>query len=219
MEVGSNNDPMKLSCREQCGISCLESSLPYPLCFGLCIAKCPKDHTTDCVTACGFNKSITINLDDRGVVTKAVDSCLQQCQHNQYCIHQRAQLQNARPQCCFDPQKAWVALTSAGRCHHNVLCLVFLFFVLIFTSLRDSLTVSGRQTLNLSASYPLRHLRLSAAIEDGGGAKDGGEGEGEKYNNRDEDGEDDDGYQEYEVENSESLLKEQSLIHSMENLA
>ncbi|KOM30470.1 hypothetical protein LR48_Vigan01g002400 [Vigna angularis] len=56
-------------------------------------------------------------------------------------------------------------------------------------------------------------------IEDGGGDNGGGEGEGEKYNNGDEDGEDDDGYREFEVENSESPLKEQSPIHSMENLA
>ncbi|KAK7369617.1 hypothetical protein VNO80_11659 [Phaseolus coccineus] len=55
-------------------------------------------------------------------------------------------------------------------------------------------------------------------IEDGGGDNGGGEGEGEKYNNGDEEGEDDDGYREFEVENSESPLKEQSPIHSMENL-
>lgn len=55
-------------------------------------------------------------------------------------------------------------------------------------------------------------------IEDGGGDNGGGEGEGEKYNNGEEDGEDDDGYREFEVENSESPLKEQSPIHSMENL-
>ncbi|WVZ16100.1 hypothetical protein V8G54_009082 [Vigna mungo] len=45
--------------------------------------------------------------------------------------------------------------------------LVFLFFVLVFTSLGDSLAASGRQTLNLSASDPLRRLRVSAAIEAG----------------------------------------------------
>ncbi|WVY91684.1 hypothetical protein V8G54_037198, partial [Vigna mungo] len=38
--------------------------------------------------------------------------------------------------------------------------LIFLFFVLVFTFLRDSLVASGRQTLNLSASDPLRRLRI-----------------------------------------------------------
>ncbi|RDX86052.1 Protein bicaudal C-like 1-A, partial [Mucuna pruriens] len=47
---------------------------------------------------------------------------------------------------------------------------------------------------------------------------DNGGGEGEDKYNGDEDGDDDRGYREFEVENSESPLKEQSPIHSMENL-
>lgn len=51
---------------------------------------------------------------------------------------------------------------------------------------------------------------------DGG---DNGEGEGKYDGEEDGDGDGDDvGYREFEVENSESLLKEQSPIHSMENL-
>ncbi|XP_020237037.1 uncharacterized protein LOC109816433 [Cajanus cajan] len=57
---------------------------------------------------------------------------------------------------------------------------------------------------------------------DNGGGSGGGGGEGEeeeKYNGDGDDDDDDvDGYREFEVENSESPLKEQSPIHSVENL-
>lgn len=45
-------------------------------------------------------------------------------------------------------------------------------------------------------------------IEDDGRDNGRGEREGEKYNNGDEDGKDDDGYRGFDVENSESPLKE-----------
>lgn len=43
--------------------------------------------------------------------------------------------------------------------------LVFLFFVLVFTPLGDSLAASGRQTLLRSGSDPRQRHRLVAAIE------------------------------------------------------
>ncbi|WVZ03317.1 hypothetical protein V8G54_024123 [Vigna mungo] len=54
----------KLSCSAVCGISCLESFLSYPLCFGICIAKCSKmsKEASECITHCGVNKSITSTL-------------------------------------------------------------------------------------------------------------------------------------------------------------
>lgn len=45
--------------------------------------------------------------------------------------------------------------------------LVFLFFVLVFTTLGDSLAASGRRTINLSASDPRQRSRLVVAIETG----------------------------------------------------
>ncbi|KAK7341861.1 hypothetical protein VNO80_24802 [Phaseolus coccineus] len=79
MEVGSNTIPMKLSCQAKCGISCLLANLAYPVCFAVCISKCP-NASTDCISGCGVNKTITINIDARGVVNNVVDSCLLQCE-------------------------------------------------------------------------------------------------------------------------------------------
>ncbi|CAI8607549.1 unnamed protein product [Vicia faba] len=45
--------------------------------------------------------------------------------------------------------------------------LVFLFFILVFTPLGDSLAASGRQTLLMSGSDPQQRMRLVAAIEAG----------------------------------------------------
>ncbi|ESW04273.1 hypothetical protein PHAVU_011G081500 [Phaseolus vulgaris] len=78
VEVVSNIQPAKLTCEQHCSISCILSNLAYPVCLVICIAKCP-DPPTDCIRACGLNKSITINIDARGVVNNVVDSCLQKC--------------------------------------------------------------------------------------------------------------------------------------------
>ncbi|RDX82759.1 hypothetical protein CR513_36412, partial [Mucuna pruriens] len=34
--------PDKLTCPAQCGIDCILSNLAYPICFAICVAKCPK---------------------------------------------------------------------------------------------------------------------------------------------------------------------------------
>ncbi|CAJ1979282.1 unnamed protein product [Sphenostylis stenocarpa] len=70
-----------LTCPAKCGIHCVLANLAYPLCFALCVATCPKKSKNglQCIRRCGVNKSITINVDARGVVTSVVDSCLQAC--------------------------------------------------------------------------------------------------------------------------------------------
>ncbi|TKY60546.1 hypothetical protein E2542_SST17645 [Spatholobus suberectus] len=73
------------------------------------------------------------------------------------------------------------------------------------------------------ATKRVRSNWVSRIDGDGDGGGGGGNGEGEEKYNEDGDGDDDDdgdddGYREFEVENSESLLKEQSPIHSVENL-
>ncbi|ESW04271.1 hypothetical protein PHAVU_011G081300 [Phaseolus vulgaris] len=80
VEVGSKIEPKKLSCEAKCSISCILSNLAYPVCLILCIADCPDHPPTDCISGCGVNKSITINIDARGVVNNVVDSCLQKCE-------------------------------------------------------------------------------------------------------------------------------------------
>nr|KYP68551.1 hypothetical protein KK1_022182 [Cajanus cajan] len=72
----------KLTCPAQCGVDCLLSILGYPVCFAICVAKCPKTSidVDNCIATCGINKSIIINIDARGDVVSMVDSCLQKCQ-------------------------------------------------------------------------------------------------------------------------------------------
>lgn len=68
-------------------------------------------------------------------------------------------------------------------------------------------------------SVATKRVRSNWVSRIDGGGENGGGGEGEGKYNGEEDGDgDDDGYREFEVENSESPLKEQSPIHSMENL-
>ncbi|KAK7341877.1 hypothetical protein VNO80_24818 [Phaseolus coccineus] len=75
------NIEAKLPCAAQCALDCFASELPYPVCFAECLAKCNNGSTTafKCISNCGVNKSVTINIDDHGVVTDVVDSCLQKC--------------------------------------------------------------------------------------------------------------------------------------------
>jgi len=61
VEVVSNIQPTKLTCEQHCSISCILANLAYPVCLAICIAKCP-DPPTACISACGVNKSITINI-------------------------------------------------------------------------------------------------------------------------------------------------------------
>ncbi|CAJ1979281.1 unnamed protein product [Sphenostylis stenocarpa] len=82
MKMGSNISPDELTCQAKCGINCVLANLFYPICFAICVAKCPKTLTDsyDCVTGCGVSKSITVNIDARGNVVDVVDSCLQKCE-------------------------------------------------------------------------------------------------------------------------------------------
>ncbi|KAG4974426.1 hypothetical protein JHK87_031247 [Glycine soja] len=76
--------PDKLTCPAQCGIDCLVANIGYPICFAICVAKCRKTATIDkydCITGCGVNKSITVNIDAHGFVSYVEDSCLQKCQN------------------------------------------------------------------------------------------------------------------------------------------
>ncbi|KAK7341862.1 hypothetical protein VNO80_24803 [Phaseolus coccineus] len=71
----------RLSCPAKCGIDCFLSNLAYPICFAACVAHCPKmsKDAFHCISQCGVNKSININIDATGAVTKVLDSCLQNC--------------------------------------------------------------------------------------------------------------------------------------------
>jgi len=62
MEGGSSITPMKFSCQAQCGIKCVLANIAYPICFAVCVSKCPKQVNSVCITRCDRNKSITINI-------------------------------------------------------------------------------------------------------------------------------------------------------------
>ncbi|KAK7341860.1 hypothetical protein VNO80_24801 [Phaseolus coccineus] len=79
MEVGSKTSPMKLSCEALCNLSCIPANLAFTACMVICMSRCPNANT-DCISGCGVNKTITIDIDARGVVNNVVDSCLQQCE-------------------------------------------------------------------------------------------------------------------------------------------
>ncbi|ESW04274.1 hypothetical protein PHAVU_011G081600 [Phaseolus vulgaris] len=71
----------QLTCPARCGINCLLANIAYPICFAACVAHCPKmsKDAFHCISQCGINKSININIDATGAVTKVLDSCLQNC--------------------------------------------------------------------------------------------------------------------------------------------
>ncbi|KAG4974427.1 hypothetical protein AAZX31_11G172000 [Glycine max] len=82
MKIEPNSATDKLSCPAQCGIDCFLANIGYPICYAICVSKCPKNPPSslyNCITRCGINKPSDINIDARGLAATAVNSCLQEC--------------------------------------------------------------------------------------------------------------------------------------------
>ncbi|KOM50657.1 hypothetical protein LR48_Vigan08g148400 [Vigna angularis] len=58
------SEAAELTCRAKCGIDCLLANIAYPICFAICVAKCPKlsKEASECITRCGVNKFIKIKI-------------------------------------------------------------------------------------------------------------------------------------------------------------
>jgi len=65
MKIEPNSATDKLSCPAQCGIDCFLANIGYPICYAICVSKCPKNPPSslyNCITRCGINKPSDINI-------------------------------------------------------------------------------------------------------------------------------------------------------------